>query len=326
MTKPEQRMIAFVVMPFGDESDNRYQHVIKPACQDAGLDCRRVDELIFHGDVFQEIYSQIAKADIIIADLSQGNTNVWYELGYAHALGKQTILIAAASERLPFDLGRSRVITGVPDSTHMKEELTDALRSSLDVVGAKRLEDRADFGVQTERVAIVFGDLVGSTSIISSLGELDFSEFIRHYMARVASLAKEHGGRHIKSMGDGFLAIFDAVGDALSFASDISQLRLESKRPGASPVLTRIGIHLGPVGIRRSQYGEDLMGHGVILAARLADVAGAGEILLSEDAARSLPSHHFQQLTSKGEMSLKGIEISSRVFALRPVVGGQAHE
>lgn len=93
MTSPQPKRIVFVSMPFSKASDERYRLAIKPACKSVGAVCERADELMFKRSVVQEVYAHIAKADVIVADISELNPNVTYELGYAHALGKTTLLL-----------------------------------------------------------------------------------------------------------------------------------------------------------------------------------------------------------------------------------------
>lgn len=95
---------AFVIMPFLKEFDDIYQLGIKPVCEKFGAYAERVDEQIFHESILQRIYNQISKADVIIADMTGRNPNVFYEAGYAHALGKPVILLTQAAEDIPFDL------------------------------------------------------------------------------------------------------------------------------------------------------------------------------------------------------------------------------
>lgn len=73
----------FVLMPFDSTFDDIYALGIRPACEAAGAYCERVDEQIFHESILQRIYNQIAKADVIVADLTARNPNVFYETGYA---------------------------------------------------------------------------------------------------------------------------------------------------------------------------------------------------------------------------------------------------
>jgi hypothetical protein len=94
----------FVLMPFDADFEDRYELGIRPACEAAGAYCERVDEQIFHESILQRIYNQIAKADLIVADVTGKNLNVFYEIGYAHALGKVVILLIEDVSGTPFDL------------------------------------------------------------------------------------------------------------------------------------------------------------------------------------------------------------------------------
>ncbi|HEX8737876.1 MAG TPA: hypothetical protein VF721_21270 [Pyrinomonadaceae bacterium] len=94
----------FVLMPFSEEFDDVYRIGIKEACDKAGAYCERVDEQIFSERILDRVYNQIAKADLIVADMSGRNPNVFYEVGYAHALGKLTILLTKNADDIPFDL------------------------------------------------------------------------------------------------------------------------------------------------------------------------------------------------------------------------------
>ncbi len=94
-----------VLMSFADDYDDVYQLGIKPACVAVGAVCERVDEQSYQGAIIQQIYDQIARADLIVSDLSNGNLNVFYETGYAHALGKKVILLTRREGKIPFNTG-----------------------------------------------------------------------------------------------------------------------------------------------------------------------------------------------------------------------------
>ena len=94
----------FVLMPFKKEFNDVYQIGIKEACDAAGAYCERVDEQHYDGRMLDRIYNQIGKADIVIADMTGQNPNVFYEVGYAHALGKRVLLQTRHSDDIPFDL------------------------------------------------------------------------------------------------------------------------------------------------------------------------------------------------------------------------------
>jgi len=89
MTIPKNttpKAFCFILMPFHEDFDDIYRLGIKDACTAAGAYCERVDEQTFHERILDRIYNQIAKADLVIADMTGRNPNVFYEVGYAHAL------------------------------------------------------------------------------------------------------------------------------------------------------------------------------------------------------------------------------------------------
>ena len=94
----------FVLMPFREDFNDIYALGIKAACDAAGAYCERVDEQIFMGSILERVYNQISKADVIVADMTGHNPNVFYEVGYAHALNKRVVLLAQESGDIPFDL------------------------------------------------------------------------------------------------------------------------------------------------------------------------------------------------------------------------------
>jgi hypothetical protein len=104
MVDTAPKPFVFVLMPFRDEFKDVYEVGIKQACSDAGAYCERVDEQMFEERIVERIYNQIAKADVVVADMTGQNPNVFYEVGYAHALAKRTILLTQKAADIPFDL------------------------------------------------------------------------------------------------------------------------------------------------------------------------------------------------------------------------------
>lgn len=121
----------FVLMPFDAAFDDIYQLGIRAACNDAGGYCERVDEQIFHESILERVYNQIAKADLLVADMTGRNPNVFYEVGYAHALGRRVILLTQKSEDIPFDLKHYPHIVYGGKITELKQELEKRVRWAL---------------------------------------------------------------------------------------------------------------------------------------------------------------------------------------------------
>jgi hypothetical protein len=94
----------FVVMPFAPEMDDIYHLGIRETVQAVGGMCERADEIQHTGGLIEKIYDSIHSASIIIAEVSLPNPNVFYEIGFAHALGKPVVLITRDITGSPFDL------------------------------------------------------------------------------------------------------------------------------------------------------------------------------------------------------------------------------
>lgn len=99
----------FVMMPFGQWMDAYYRDVYIPAIRDSGLEPVRADELFSTGSVIEQIWEQISRAKVLLADLTGKNANVFYELGLAHAANKPVVFTTGSLEDVPFDLRHLRV-------------------------------------------------------------------------------------------------------------------------------------------------------------------------------------------------------------------------
>ena len=102
----------FSIMKFEKDFDELYTDVIVPTCKQFGYKSVRADECYTTTAIIQDIIKEISNASVIIADITMDNPNVFYELGYAHALKKPTILLADVDKRenLPFDISGQRVV------------------------------------------------------------------------------------------------------------------------------------------------------------------------------------------------------------------------
>ncbi|MDX1965974.1 MAG: hypothetical protein SFV23_02275 [Planctomycetaceae bacterium] len=125
----------FVVMPFSEPFDTFYRAVVRKVARHEGFEIVRVDEIRGPGNILEDIRRQIAAAHVVVAEISSPNPNVFYEVGYAHALNKPVILLARRSEDrvLPFDLRPYRVIF-YDDTIGGKDEVERTLRDHLKAV------------------------------------------------------------------------------------------------------------------------------------------------------------------------------------------------
>lgn len=101
----------FVMQPFAAPLGDYYEKIYRPAIEKAGLRPVRADADIFGtGKIMDQVWSGINTARVLVAELTNRNPNVFYELGLAHALRKPGVLVSAREEDVPFDLQHIRVI------------------------------------------------------------------------------------------------------------------------------------------------------------------------------------------------------------------------
>lgn len=94
----------FVVMPFTKEFEDIYLLGIRDVAEDLGLIVERGDDIEHSENILDMIRARIRAADVIVGDTTGSNPNVFYEIGYAHALDQPTVLIARKNSNIPFDL------------------------------------------------------------------------------------------------------------------------------------------------------------------------------------------------------------------------------
>jgi hypothetical protein len=124
----QAKHFAFVLMPFDPAFDDVYKLGIKGAVgQFDDLFAERVDEQIYREGILDRIYRQIEVADIIIADMTGQNPNVFYEVGYAHAKGKLCIFLTSHADDIPFDLKHQRHIVYGTSIVTLRRELEKEL-------------------------------------------------------------------------------------------------------------------------------------------------------------------------------------------------------
>ncbi|MFT5328277.1 MAG: hypothetical protein ACI8P0_006190 [Planctomycetaceae bacterium] len=134
-------------MPFSDGFNDVYELGIKDVCKAAGAYCERVDEQIFQGSMLDRIYNQIAKADFVIADMTGQNPNVFYEVGYANALGKRTILLTQDAGDIPFDLKHYPHVVYGKKITELKDVLKRHVKWCIDNPESSDADQKIDVEV-----------------------------------------------------------------------------------------------------------------------------------------------------------------------------------
>ena len=161
--------------------------------------------------------------------------------------------------------------------------------------------------------AILAADVVGYSRLMG-LDEAGTVAALREHRAAADPIIAEHGGRIVKTTGDGLLIEFGSVVGAVECALGLQ--RLAAARNDETPVERRmewrIGIHIGDVLIE----GDDILGDGVNIAARLEGIAEPGGICISDDAFRQVRGKVEVEFLDIGEQSLKNIARPLRVYCV----------
>jgi adenylate cyclase len=147
------------------------------------------------------------------------------------------------------------------------------------------------------------------------LDEVGTARTLREHRAASDALVTKHGGRIVKTTGDGVLLEFPSVVDAVECAVAVQALMAERNDavPQDRRMLYRIGINLGDILIE----GNDILGDGVNVAARLEAIAEPGNICLSSSAYEQVRGKVAVEFADLGEQSLKNINRPVRVYAIR---------
>jgi Predicted hydrolases or acyltransferases (alpha/beta hydrolase superfamily) len=154
-------------------------------------------------------------------------------------------------------------------------------------------------------VTILFTDLVGHTEMMSRLGDERGRDVLREHERITREVLKANSGTEVKTMGDGFMASFGSVTKAVECA--VALQRAFAEREG-EPLSVRVGLNAGePI-----EEDGDLFGATVILASRIAAMAGGGEILVADTVRGLCSGKGF--LFADRVSSWQGIEEPVRVY------------
>lgn len=160
---------------------------------------------------------------------------------------------------------------------------------------------------------VVFADIVGSTSMFERMGDQAASRFVTQLVGELSQVFEQHSGRVVKLLGDGLFVVFPHESDALAACVSIQKRLLEKPiRPGGSgaPAQLQMGIESGEV----VEIDGDCFGDTVNSAARLADLAGAAQILTTQSVWSALGPVQQSSLRSLGPMHLRGRAEASHVY------------
>ncbi|MGN8189161.1 nucleoside 2-deoxyribosyltransferase [Burkholderia sp. 22088] len=133
--------ICFVIQPFTDIYNKRFDDLYKPAIEAAGMTAYRVDQDSSATVLVEAIEKNIKRAAVCLADITEDNPNVWYELGFAYAAGRPVVMACSddrqkAGKRFPFDIQHRAIVTYKTESSRdfqvFKNNLTERLKAMLE--------------------------------------------------------------------------------------------------------------------------------------------------------------------------------------------------
>jgi len=159
--------------------------------------------------------------------------------------------------------------------------------------------------VESDFSVIVFTDIVASTEVVDRLGDEAARNAVRMVEDLVAETAGDHSGKVVKHLGDGSLLEFRSASNALDFAQKV-QVELADGD---------IGLRVGMAAGEPIHEDGDVHGAVVVVASRIADAAGTGEVLVS-DGVRQLVVGKQYEFDDRGEQSIKGFDDPIRVWRL----------
>jgi len=155
----------------------------------------------------------------------------------------------------------------------------------------------------TARVTIMFTDIVGSTALLERLGDQAGTELLRRHFAILRRAITTHGGREVKSLGDGLMVVFSDPSSATACAAAMQRsIVRHNLKGGPSTLGLRIGLHSGDT----LHDAGDYFGMPVVIARRLCDLCSAGQVMVSE-AVRELAGDESKRFEDLGPLPLKGI-------------------
>ena len=197
------------------------------------------------------------------------------------------------------------------------QAVVEAVRTFVLEVAAA--ENRARFGVRSGTAfrTILFTDIEHHGDLLRRLGDSTGRALLREHERITREALRAHGGSEVKSMGDGFLASFASAQKALDCAITLQRALHEeglgNHHEGFPDGLrVRVGINAGePIA-----EDDDLFGHAVIAAARIASLAEGGEILVA-NVVRELVAGKGFLFNDRGEQPLRGLEDPVRIWQVR---------
>jgi class 3 adenylate cyclase len=170
---------------------------------------------------------------------------------------------------------------------------------------------RPDAAPSEVECAILFADIAGSTRLYRRLGGIQAQEEIARRLEGLAALVAAHAGVVVKTIGDALMARFATAAAAAAAARDMQQ-GSELRSPAGVAMEIKIGLHYGAALLQ----ADDAFGDAVNLAARMAELAKAGQIITSEPTVAHLPAPLAGKTRKIDRTRVKGIKGALDIYEI----------
>ena len=151
----------FVVSPIGDEAsetrnnaDKLFRYIINPVCQSCGFDAVRVDQINDSDSITQTIIEKLLSAELVIADISGHNPNVFYEMGYRKCTNKPIIHLKKKGESIPFDVNTVRTFEYDLTDLDSVEEVKNRLQQTIGTFSFESVDNAPEQGPEQSQDSI----------------------------------------------------------------------------------------------------------------------------------------------------------------------------
>ena len=163
-----------------------------------------------------------------------------------------------------------------------------------------------------QQAAILFADIAGSTKLYETLGDAEALSTITQALQVIRQVCEDHGGRIVKTIGDEAMAIFPSAANAAYAAIAIHSMISEMRTSHGAPLAVHAGFHYGPV----IDDCNDVHGDSVNVAARLTELAKAGQTLVSADTGNVLSLSLRSRMRMQDSHTVRGKQQDIAVFEL----------
>lgn len=208
------------------------------------------------------------------------------------------------------DQRRTTMVGSAPSTS----EEFDMRRTSIDVVAELVTTDAWTPDEDAGTITILFSDIESHTEQVNRVGDAAWFTMLEHHNRVFRDELALTGGREIKAQGDGFMLTFNSVRRALNFAANVQQrLREHAESDPDAALRVRMGLHTGEV---ITDATGDVFGRHVIKAARIANMAAGGQVLVSGTVREIAAGDHDFQFGDATPVELKGLDGQHNVHDL----------